>query len=137
MTRFTVSTMLRTVPSDCFDFNIWKTKSTFPSSRCTFISTLAWRQAAIHLDDRQPEAGWTPKRIEHLVERVHTRLSADGVPGLAREEVGEPTGNVLNHNLIRILMETTTMVPPDLRLLDHRTPGIGSPTDFAEHPSPQ
>ncbi|MEV6773553.1 hypothetical protein AB0N05_33470 [Nocardia sp. NPDC051030] len=89
---------------------------------------MAWRQAAIHLDDRQPGAGWTPKRVEHLVERVRTRLSAGGVPGLTREEVGEPVGNMLNHNLIRVLMESTTLVPPDLRLLDYR--GADSTADF-------
>ncbi|WP_280269081.1 hypothetical protein [Nocardia wallacei] len=32
---------------------------------------------------------------------------------------GEPVGNTLNHNLIRALMDSTTLVPPDLRLLDH------------------
>lgn len=80
---------------------------------------LAWRQAANHLADLQPEAGWTPKRLEHLVVSVRTRLSRDGVTGLTRDEVGEPVGNTLNHNLIRELLESTTLVPPDVRLLSH------------------
>ena len=50
---------------------------------------------------------------------VRNRLSGNGVSGLTREEVGEPIGNTLNHNLIRELMESTTLVPPDLRILDH------------------
>ncbi|WP_414715085.1 FHA domain-containing protein [Stackebrandtia sp.] len=79
---------------------------------------LAWRQAAEHLADLQPDTRWGAKRVEHLVAKVRTRLSQEGVPGLTREEVGEPVGNTLNHNLIRELMEGATLVPTDLRLLD-------------------
>ncbi|PXX62142.1 hypothetical protein DFR70_1078 [Nocardia tenerifensis] len=79
---------------------------------------MAWRQAAVHLDDLQPDSGWNAKRVERIVEKVRTRLSNEGVPGLTREEVGEPIGNTLNHNLIRELMDSTTLVPADLRLLD-------------------
>lgn len=79
---------------------------------------LSWRQAADHLVELQPDAGWTGKRVEHLVTSVRTRLSKHGVSGLTREEVGEPVGNALNQNLIRELLESTTLVPPDLRLLD-------------------
>ena len=88
---------------------------------------LAWRQAAEHLADLQPTATWGPKRVEHLVVKVRNRLSRQGVAGLTREEVGEPVGNTLNHNLIRELLEGTTLVPTDLRLLDQpdhqREPG--------------
>jgi hypothetical protein len=80
---------------------------------------LSWRQTADHLADLQPGSGWTPKRVEHMVVGVRTRLSKGGVPGLTRDEVGEPVGNSLNHNLIRELLESTTLVPPDLILLDH------------------
>ncbi|MEE4598003.1 hypothetical protein V2J94_40110 [Streptomyces sp. DSM 41524] len=37
---------------------------------------------------------------------------------LTREEVGEPVGNALNDHLIRALMMPTTLVPPDLALID-------------------
>lgn len=79
---------------------------------------LTWQQAYEHLDDLQPDAGWTAKKVEHKVTAVRVRLSRGGVPGLTREEVGEPIGNALNQNLIRELMESTTLVPPDLALLD-------------------
>lgn len=79
---------------------------------------LTWSQAAAHLADLQPDAGWRPKKVEHLVAAVRTRLSQAGVAGLTRDEVGEPIGNSLNHNLVRELVESTTLVPPDLRLLD-------------------
>lgn len=79
---------------------------------------LTWSQAAEHLADLQPGGGWRPKKVEHLVAGVRARLSQAGVTGLTREEVGEPVGNTLNHNLVRELVESTTLVPPDLRLLD-------------------
>jgi hypothetical protein len=79
---------------------------------------LAWRQAADQLAELYPDAGWTPKRVEHHVAAVRTRLSAAGVAGLTRDEVGEPVGNALNHNLLRELMLSTTLIPPDLALLD-------------------
>lgn len=79
---------------------------------------LTWRQVSDELVELQEEAGWTPKRVEHLVVAVRNRLSRRGVPGLTREEVGEPVGNTLNHNLLLELTESTTLVPPDLALLD-------------------
>ena len=48
---------------------------------------------------------------------MRRRLSSAGVPGLTREEVGEPVGNMLNHNLIGELLRTRTLVPPDLLVL--------------------
>ncbi|WP_260695544.1 FHA domain-containing protein [Streptomyces sp. IB201691-2A2] len=79
---------------------------------------LTWRQTAAELAGSQPYAGWTDKRVEHLVNGVRTRLSRDGVPWLTREELGEPLGNALNDNLIRALLASTTLVPTDLALID-------------------
>ncbi|MEU4610991.1 FHA domain-containing protein [Streptomyces umbrinus] len=79
---------------------------------------LTWRQTAAELAESQPHAGWTDKRVEHLVNGVRTRLSRDGVPWLTREELGEPVGNALNDNLIRALLTSTTLVPMDLALID-------------------
>ncbi|MFF4607564.1 FHA domain-containing protein [Streptomyces sp. NPDC001339] len=79
---------------------------------------LTWRQTASELGGLQPRAGWTDKRVEHLVNGVRVRLSRDGVPWLTREEVGEPVGNTLNDHLIRVLMASTTLVPMDLSLID-------------------
>ncbi|MFC3893090.1 FHA domain-containing protein [Lentzea rhizosphaerae] len=80
---------------------------------------LSWRQVAQHLNEIRPDDNWNHKKVERVVTEVRNRLSGNGVPGLTREEVGEPIGNTLNHNLIRELMESTTLVPPDLRILDH------------------
>ena len=55
---------------------------------------------------------------EHLIGDVRDRMSREGVSGLSREEVGEPVGNSLNHNLIQELMLSMTLVPRDLTLID-------------------
>ncbi|MGH3615530.1 MAG: FHA domain-containing protein [Pseudonocardia sp.] len=88
---------------------------------------LPWRQAADQLAELQPDAGWTIKRLEHMVVKVRARLSRGGVAGLTREEVPEPVGNLLNHNLIRALVLSGTLVPPDLTRLDAGGDGIPRP----------
>lgn len=79
---------------------------------------LSRRQAADQLAELRPDEDWTVKRVEHAVTEVRNRLSAQGVYGLVREEVGEPVGNLLNHNLLTELVQSTTLVPPDLAELD-------------------
>jgi hypothetical protein len=79
---------------------------------------VSWKQVAAEFAELRPEDGWRPKKAEHLVVGVRKRLSAAGVPGLTREEVGEPVGNMLNHNLVAELLRTRTLVPPDLFVLD-------------------
>jgi hypothetical protein len=79
---------------------------------------VSWKQVAAELAELRPGGGWRPKKAEHLVAGVRKRLSAAGVPGLTREEVGEPVGNMLNHNLVGELLRTRTLVPPDLLVLD-------------------
>lgn len=78
---------------------------------------LARQQVAHTLAELQPGANWSVKRVEHMVADVRARLSAQGVYGLMRDEVGEPVGNSLNDNLLRELVLSTTLVPADLALL--------------------
>ncbi|WP_031478704.1 hypothetical protein [Streptomyces bicolor] len=79
---------------------------------------LAWAQVAFELGELQPERQWSPKRAAHIVAKVRKRLSKEyGVPGLLEEEVPQPVGNTLNHNLITDLLITATLVRSDLRLL--------------------
>lgn len=84
-----------------------------------YPNPLSWRQVAEHLGEVEPDQQWSGKKVEHLVQGVRIRLSRGGVAGLTREEVREPVGNTLNHNLIGELMATTTLVPPDLRLIGY------------------
>ncbi len=79
---------------------------------------LSRQQAATELAELRPTAKWTTKRVEHLVAEVRARLSAGGVFGLRRDEVGEPVGLTLTVNLLRELVSSTTLVPTDLNLLD-------------------
>ncbi|WP_223885711.1 hypothetical protein [Nocardia colli] len=82
-----------------------------------------WDAAAALLAEVVPDASWKPRRVEHLVNGVRARLSRAGVPGLTRDEVGEPVGNSLNDNLLRELLLSTTLVSRDLELLDHHPVG--------------
>jgi hypothetical protein len=63
-------------------------------------------------------------RLDGLAGRAPGGRGADppvprGVSGLTREESGEPVGSALNDNLLRELLLSTTLVPPDLALLGH------------------
>jgi hypothetical protein len=80
---------------------------------------LSWRQVADELNELFPGQGWTAKRAEHIGVAVRKRLSAAGVAGLTRDEVGDPVGNALNHNLLLELVASAALVPPDLRILDN------------------
>lgn len=81
---------------------------------------LSYRQAAEYLSCLRPEANWTERRIEHKVEAARHRLARGGFPYPVRSEKdsGGPSDNTLMHNLFRGLVESTTLVPPDLDLID-------------------
>jgi hypothetical protein len=79
---------------------------------------LARQQVADRVGELRSDALWNVKRVERTIAEVRFRLSSGGVHGLVREEVGEPVGNSLNDNLLRELVGSTTLVPPDLALLD-------------------
>lgn len=78
----------------------------------------AWRQVSDELNELAGASTWNPHRAANVVGTVRDRLAAGGVSGLTRDEVGEPVGNALNHNLIQELLESTTLTPPDLRRLN-------------------
>jgi hypothetical protein len=80
---------------------------------------LGRQQVADLLTDLQSDVEWNHRKVERVIAAVRMRLAKAGVPGLTREEVPEPVGNWLNHNLLtELVMNTTTLVPPDLALLD-------------------
>jgi hypothetical protein len=78
---------------------------------------LTWAQVAAELSELRPTERWNWRRAARIVENVRKRLSPK-VPGLMEEEIPPPVGNTLNHNLITELLITTTIVKPDLCLLD-------------------
>ncbi|QKW49043.1 hypothetical protein [Streptomyces buecherae] len=78
---------------------------------------LTWAQVGDELSRLRPAERWSPKRAAHVVANVRGRLSGEnGVPGLLEDEVAQPVGNALNHNLITDLLTTTTIASADLRL---------------------
>ncbi|MGW4832686.1 FHA domain-containing protein [Amycolatopsis japonica] len=78
---------------------------------------LSWRAAAASLAELQPDVRWTANRVEHVVAAVRGRLAMAGVPGLTKEEVGEPVGDALKRNLIGELLKSATLTTGDLELL--------------------
>lgn len=81
---------------------------------------LSYRQAAAELTYLSGGVRWGESKVAHRVEAVRIRLSKGGdFPyELRRDEPGGPSDNTLKHNLLRGLVESTTLVPPDLALLD-------------------
>lgn len=80
---------------------------------------LTWAQVAYELGALRPAERWSAKRAAYIVTNVRQRLSREyGVPGLLEEEIPQPVGNALNHNLITHLLVTTTLTKPDLSLLE-------------------
>jgi hypothetical protein len=83
-----------------------------------FAQPLGRKQVAEEMAELQPDEGWTEKKVDRTIAAVRLRLHHDGVPGLMKEELVEPIGNMLNHNLVQVLMSTSTLVPSDLKSLD-------------------
>ncbi|MQY12461.1 hypothetical protein SRB5_25950 [Streptomyces sp. RB5] len=77
---------------------------------------LTYTTAAAELARLRPDAEWTDRRIEHRVEVVRRRLQATGFARPLRPD--RPGDDTPLHNLIRALVESTTLVPPDLELID-------------------
>ncbi|MGK5531264.1 FHA domain-containing protein [Streptomyces sp. URMC 129] len=81
---------------------------------------LVYRRAVAQLQALRPEYGWTKRRIEERVTAVRRRLHQSGlVQGrLMRDEDDTTCDATLMHNLLRELVDSTTLVPPDLAELD-------------------
>jgi len=81
---------------------------------------LSYRRAARLLECLRPDDNWTDRRIEHKITEVRKRLHDGGFPYplIHDKDSGAPTDNNLLHNLLRGLVESTTLVPPDLEMID-------------------
>jgi hypothetical protein len=80
---------------------------------------LSWKQVA-QMVNRSPHGTrhWDKRSAEHTVAAVREHLhKKHGVPDLTLKEVGGPVGSALTQNLIKVLLETTTLTPHDLALL--------------------
>ncbi|MFD1050749.1 FHA domain-containing protein, partial [Kibdelosporangium lantanae] len=80
---------------------------------------LAYQHVADLLNELAPDREWNERKVEARVSTVRSRLIASGVPNLTRKEVGEPVGNLLNHNLLTELVVTSgTLTRGDLVLIE-------------------
>lgn len=82
---------------------------------------LAYRQAVEQLRCLRGDEHWTQSKVAHRVEAVRRRLSRSGdfpYEVMRDTEAGGPCDSNLMHNLFRGLVESTTLVPPDLGLVD-------------------
>ncbi|MEV7002376.1 FHA domain-containing protein [Streptomyces sp. NPDC093982] len=85
---------------------------------------LSYAMAARQLAYLRPDVGWNERRIEYRVEDVRRRLHRTGFRYalLHDKSQGRPGDNRLLHNLLRGLVESTTLVPPDLELMEESSP---------------
>jgi hypothetical protein len=75
---------------------------------------LSWRDAGQALNEVPGECGWTDRMAEHVVDGVRRRLAKAGVAGITADSAHP---EAIKLNLLNVLLETATLVPPDLRLL--------------------
>lgn len=84
---------------------------------------VSWKQVAADLNEIPGGEQWIPHRAANVVAVVRERFSKHGckphpIPGLLSDErMGSPIGNALNVNLIRAMIQSTTLTPADLKLL--------------------
>lgn len=84
---------------------------------------VTWKQIAADLNEIAGEEEWIPHRAANVTGGIRQRLSHPEckpyrVPGLmSAEDRGTPIGNALNVNLIRAMIQSTTLRPDDLKLL--------------------
>lgn len=78
-----------------------------------------WNETAKLLNTVPGQSGWTDRRAENVVDGVRQRLTAAGIDRLTRETA---PSEALKNNLARVLIDTGTLLPEDLRVLQT---GIG------------
>lgn len=85
----------------------------------TYPQPVSWKQVADDMSRLMPDMPWIPRSAANVVTKVRERLSHGKypIPGLLADDVGQPLGNALNHNLILAFLESTTLLPEDLALL--------------------
>lgn len=81
---------------------------------------LTYAQTAERLGYVRPGEKWGARRIEYRLASLRRRLHEGGFPYplLHDGDGGTPWDNNLLHNLLRGLVESTTLVPPDLGLIE-------------------
>ncbi len=73
-----------------------------------------WNETAKLLNKVPGQSGWNDRKAENVVDGVRQRLTAAGIDRLTRETA---PSEALKANLQRVLLDTGTLVPEDLRVL--------------------
>ncbi|MCX4884242.1 FHA domain-containing protein [Streptomyces sp. NBC_00847] len=81
---------------------------------------LTYATGAKQLAYLRPDGNWTERKIEYRIEAVRRRLHNTGFryPLMHDKSQDRPSDNGLLHNLLKGLVESTTLVPPDLDLME-------------------
>jgi hypothetical protein len=81
---------------------------------------LTYSMAAKQLILLRPDEGWTERKVEYRIEAVRKRLHKTGFryPLMHDKSEGRPNDNGLLHSLLKGLVESTTLAPPDLDLVE-------------------
>jgi hypothetical protein len=90
---------------------------------------LSWRETGAVLNDVPGERRWTERKAEHVVDVVRRRLAAAGVPGITADSAPP---EAIKGNVLRVLVDTATPTPPDLRSLHTGLSGAGLSGGVAE-----
>jgi hypothetical protein len=87
-----------------------------------YAQPVTWKQAADTLSQVRGQREWNARRAEHHVASIRHRLATGpkAIPGILRrdDDVAEPVGNTLSHNLIQALLASGTLVPAQLALIE-------------------
>jgi len=83
--------------------------------RSSSARPLTRNEARDALNQVPGQSGWTDKKVEHTVAGVRKKLSSAELPGL---DIESAHPDVIRVNLIKYLLDTGSLVPNDLRLLD-------------------
>jgi hypothetical protein len=76
---------------------------------------LTWNETGRLLNTVPGQSGWTDRRAEAVVDGVRHRLTLAGIERLTRETA---PAEALKTNLGRVLVDTGTLLPDDLRVLE-------------------
>ncbi|MFD9740396.1 FHA domain-containing protein [Umezawaea sp. NPDC059074] len=84
---------------------------------------LSWNRTSQVLGEVPGQSRWTDRKAENVVDGVRRKLAQGGVDGVTSASAHP---EAIKRNLLRTLLDTATLVPPDLRLLETGIGGTAS-----------
>ncbi|WP_236791048.1 hypothetical protein [Amycolatopsis sp. GM8] len=84
---------------------------------------LSWKETSRVLNEVPGQRGWTERKAENVVDGIRHKLTGLGIAGLTTDTAAP---EAIKGNLMRALLDSATLVPPDLRLLQSTVEGADS-----------